>query len=99
MWLLPECVQFGCCRPRLSDEADGGLVVQGLMHVTRAPFPYLVRGRGPGQGEDHGDPNRGPAGVCAVGRRILTPGTWIQRRGWFGCHWPAGSASASVEVR
>ena len=49
MWLLPECVQFGCCRPRLSDEADGGLVVQGLMHVTRAPFPYLVRGRGPGK--------------------------------------------------
>jgi hypothetical protein len=52
MWPLPECDQFGCCRPRLSDEADGGLVVQGLMHVTQGAFPYLVRGRGPGQGGD-----------------------------------------------
>jgi hypothetical protein len=57
MWPLPECDQFGCCRPRLSDEADGGLVMQGLMHVTRGALPYLVRGRGPGQGGEYGDPN------------------------------------------
>jgi hypothetical protein len=41
-----DCDQFGCCRPRLSDEADGGLVVQKLMHVNPGRLP--VSGARPG---------------------------------------------------